>query len=157
MSAEYNLDDVDQMSSAELYEKIMWYKQLQQNPVKVYTECTLKEKDLKQDSGKLRYDLFPVEALEEITKVLNFGASKYAPRSWEAGMAWGRLYAAVLRHMTAWFIGEEYDKESGISHLAHAGCSIVFLLTYARRNSGTDDRPCAQYKTQHYPQTGENK
>ena len=60
-------------------------------------------------------------------------------------MAWSRLYAAVFRHMTAWFMGEDLDKESGISHLAHAACSIVFLLTYVKRTHhsghGTDDRP----------------
>lgn len=104
-------------------------------------ERELEEKDLKKDQGKLRYDLFPVEALEEITKVLNFGANKYADRSWEKGMKWGRLYAAMLRHMTAWWMGEDLDNETGISHLAHAGCCVIFLLTYVKRGMKSfDDR-----------------
>ncbi|NLA84833.1 MAG: hypothetical protein GX854_09995 [Clostridiales bacterium] len=37
---------------------------------------------IKYDSEKLRYDLFPVEALEEITKVLTYGAAKYSPDNW---------------------------------------------------------------------------
>lgn len=101
----------------------------------------LTEKELKKDDGKLRYDLFPVEALEEITKVLNFGATKYADRSWETGMKWGRLYAALFRHMTAWWRGEDLDKETGITHLAHACCCGIFLLTYVKRGMCTfDDR-----------------
>lgn len=116
----------------------------------------LPEIDRKQDTGKLRYDLFPVEALEEITKVLNFGANKYAERSWEAGMKWGRLYAAMFRHMTAWWMGEDLDKETGISHLAHAGCCVIFLLTYSKRmhhsGHGTDDRPI-QWRQEIYKET----
>ena len=41
---------------------------------------------MKYDSGKPRYDLLPPELLEEAAKVLTFGAQKYEPRNWEAGM-----------------------------------------------------------------------
>lgn len=95
---------------------------------------------LKYDNGKVPLELLPVEALTEIAKVLAFGAEKYGRHNWRKGMAWSRLVGAILRHLFAWVQGENKDPESGLSHLAHAGCDILFLLTYALNNSGTDDR-----------------
>jgi hypothetical protein len=103
----------------------------------------------KDDDGKLRYDLVPVEALEEITKVLTFGIKKYEPRNWEKGLTYGRVYAALERHMKKWWKSPgELDKDTGLSHLAHAGCCIFFLLTYEERGMGKefDDRPGANYE-----------
>jgi hypothetical protein len=99
-----------------------------------HTEAT------KHDVGKLRMDLLPPYAIEQIARVMTEGASKYGDRNWEKGMDWGRMYAASLRHLFAWWGGEEYDKEDGISHLAHAACDIVFLLSYSLYQKGKDDR-----------------
>lgn len=97
---------------------------------------------VKFDEGKLRYDLVPIEALREITRVLTFGANKYTDRNWEKGINYGRCYAAAMRHLTAWWDGEDKDPETGISHLAHAGCCIYFLLTYEQRGMNEfDNRP----------------
>jgi hypothetical protein len=95
----------------------------------------------KFDAGKLRYDLYPVEALEGTTKILTLGAQKYADRNWEAGMRYGRVYASLMRHLTAWWGGEDLDPETHESHLHHAGCCIAFLQTYVERGVGEDDRP----------------
>jgi hypothetical protein len=72
--------------------------------------------------------------------VLTYGAVKYSERNWEKGMAWHRPFGALMRHMWAWWKGENVDPETGYSHLAHAACCIAFLLTYERRGIGTDDR-----------------
>lgn len=95
---------------------------------------------VKFDQGKLRFDLMPPEALEEIAAVFTCGANKYGVRNWEAGMDWGRCFGATMRHLWAWWRGEEKDSESGISHLAHAAAGIMFLITYSKRNIGLDDR-----------------
>ena len=95
----------------------------------------------KDDAGKLPYHLLPSDAVEEILKVLEYGATKYAPRNWEKGMAWSRPFSALMRHAWAWWRGEHNDPETGYSHLAHAGCCILFLLSYTIRRSGNDDRP----------------
>jgi hypothetical protein len=95
----------------------------------------------KDDSEKDPWDLMPWDALREITKVLAFGSRKYGPRNWEKGMAYGRLYAATLRHMTDWWERVPGDKDTGLSHLAHAGCCVLFLLAYELRGIGTDNRP----------------
>lgn len=95
----------------------------------------------KDDAGKFPLHLLPPDAIIEIARVLDFGAKKYAPRNWERGMAWSRPYAALLRHMFAWWSGEKADPETGLSHLAHAGCCILFLMSYEKREIGDDDRP----------------
>jgi hypothetical protein len=94
----------------------------------------------KFDSSKPRYDLLPPELLAAVADVLTFGANKYGERNWELGMAWGRPFAAMMRHMWAWWRGEGRDPETGLSHLAHAACCVAFLLAYERRQIGTDDR-----------------
>lgn len=96
---------------------------------------------MKLDSGKAPWHLVPYDALEDVVAVLNYGATKYSPRNWENGMAWSRVFAATMRHLTAWWSGEDNDKETGLSHLAHAACCIMFLLAYNKRRTGTNDRP----------------
>ena len=84
---------------------------------------------LKYDEGKLRWDLLPISEVEEIVKVLSFGAQKYRDNSWqnvENGIE--RYYAALLRHIVAWRKGEEADFESGLKHLSHAATNLIFLL-----------------------------
>jgi hypothetical protein len=93
-----------------------------------------------ESASKPRLDLLPPAAMEAIAKVLTFGAGKYGDNNWARGARWGRYYAALLRHLLAWWRGEELDPETGLSHLAHAGCCLVFLLEYQRNGWGTDDR-----------------
>lgn len=95
----------------------------------------------KLDENKLPWHLLPSDAAEEIVKVLEYGASKYSDRNWEGGMAWHRPFSALMRHMWAWWRREEADTETGLSHLAHAGCCILFLIAYEKRVIGKDDRP----------------
>lgn len=95
----------------------------------------------KDDSGKTPWHLMPPDALNQIAQVLAFGATKYGDRNWERGMNWSRPFAALMRHMWAWWRGEDRDPETGLSHLAHAGCCILFLLTYQGHATGKDDRP----------------
>lgn len=96
---------------------------------------------VKFDAGKPRYDLVPPEFEDALAKVLTFGAAKYGDRNWENGMKWGRPYAALRRHMAAWWGGEDADPETGLSHLWHAACCIAFLVAFEARGTGTDDRP----------------
>lgn len=95
----------------------------------------------KDDTGKDPWDLAPFDAFRAIVGVLAFGAKKYGAYNWTQGMAWSRLYAATFRHLTAWWEGERADHETGLSHLAHAGACVCFLIAFELRGIGTDDRP----------------
>lgn len=98
------------------------------------------QEGLKYDSGKPPMSLIDRHALEEIAKVLAFGANKYAAHNWRNGIAYSRLLDAAMRHITAYADGEDVDPESGLSHVAHAGCCIVFLLGMAANKPEFDDR-----------------
>ncbi len=87
---------------------------------------------VKSDAGKLRMDLLPPKALEAIADVLTLGAVKYAPNNWIKAPEWSRYYAALQRHLVAWHGGQSIDPETGKSHLAHAACSLVFLMELER-------------------------
>lgn len=87
----------------------------------------------KDDSEKLRYDLLPDRPIRDIVEVLTFGARKYAPNNWQKVPEWrSRYYAALQRHLVAWRMGERTDPESGLSHLAHAACCLVFIMALDR-------------------------
>lgn len=85
---------------------------------------------VKYDAGKNRLDLWPVGAYLVIGQVLTAGATKYDDNNWQiVENASNRYYAAALRHLTAWRLGELNDEETGLPHLAHACCCLVFLLS----------------------------
>lgn len=96
----------------------------------------------KDDQGKLPWHLLPWDAVGGIVEVLRFGAGKYGERNWETGIAYSRCYSALIRHLTAWWEKEPRDEETGLSHLKHAGCCLLFLLAYEVRGmTQYDDRP----------------
>ena len=104
----------------------------------------------KLDTGKARIDLIAPEMLFGLGEILAFGAEKYGERNWEKGMAWGRLFAALMRHLWAWWAGKtptkenfafgEFDIETGRSHLWHASCCLMMLVAFECRGHGKDDR-----------------
>jgi hypothetical protein len=95
----------------------------------------------KADETKARMDLIAPEIQTALAEILTFGAAKYSDRNWEAGMRWGRVFAALMRHLWAWWGGQDADDETGKSHLWHAACCIMFLVAYEARQIGEDDRP----------------
>jgi len=110
----------------------------------------LHKEGVKFDEDKTRIELFPPEAMFAISDILTEGANKYGERNWELGMKWSRVFGACMRHMWAWWGGKtptshnflfgNLDEETERSHLWHAGCCIVFLITYEERKVGEDDR-----------------
>lgn len=86
---------------------------------------------VKADYGKPQYRLIPPRGLAPIVAVLTYGAHKYAPDNWKnVPQARERYADALLRHVFAWLEGEKLDPESGLHHLAHAGCCVLFLLHF---------------------------
>ena len=66
-----------------------------------------------------------------VLAVLEFGAQKYAPGNWlKVSEPHERYTNAALRHLVARIEGEVRDPESGLPHLAHAVCSLLFALHF---------------------------
>jgi hypothetical protein len=95
------------------------------NEVRTVSE-TGGEKGVKPEA----WALLPSEALEEIARVYDFGARKYAAHNWRKGYEWNKSFSALMRHMWAFWRGEDLDPESGLSHIAHAGFHVLGLLSF---------------------------
>lgn len=84
----------------------------------------------KFDGGKLRLDLVPVELLETLADIYTYGTIKYDDDNWRGGLKFSRIIGAILRHLFAWWHGEDLDPESKKLHLAHAFWNVGALLYY---------------------------
>ena len=92
-------------------------------------DTPLLTKGVKYDSEKPRMHLLPPKAITEVAKVLTFGAQKYDEDNWrKLDDLQNRYTSGALRHIFAHMDGEQLDPESGISHLAHALCCLLFKL-----------------------------
>lgn len=94
----------------------------------------------KHDTDKVRFDLLSYPFLEGIAAVLTFGAAKYDAHNWRKGIAYSRLFAALMRHLWVWWWGDDRDPETGRSHLDHAGCCLMFLRELSETRPDLDDR-----------------
>lgn len=103
--------------------------------------------DVKIDADlKLPVELVPVEGIWADARAIGYGAKKYTPWGWleaakDGYFDWSVSYGALQRHMLLWMSGQDYDEESGLSHLDHAGANLKFLQTFVYRGIGLDDRP----------------
>lgn len=93
---------------------------------------------IKDNRGKPPIDLLPSRPLVAIAEILAFGAVKYQPHNWRKGLPWPDTYSSLQRHLLAWNDGEDLDPETGESHLAHAGCQLLFLLDYVITGVGAE-------------------
>lgn len=79
-------------------------------------------------------------------RVLEFGAKKYAKGNWAKGMGWSTCYTCTLSHLTKYLARDvtdpraALDEESGVNHLAHAMCNLLFLIGYKTLFPEGDDR-----------------
>lgn len=85
-----------------------------------------------QAGNKSRMSLLPFRALEAVASAFHHGAIKYEPWNWMEGHDPTRYADALLRHVHAFADPTlpDYDEESGLHHLAHAGACVLILLTY---------------------------
>jgi len=124
---------------AQNYNKV-WYNRSMKKSKKGTLTFTKEQEELRQkakngdlgikfDDERNRWDLLPWREIEQVVKILTFGAKKYADDNWKyIPDLKKRYFAAAMRHLVAWQKGEMLDQESGENHLSHALCCILFLL-----------------------------
>lgn len=95
---------------------------------------------VKHDSNKPDLSLLDRAALDELARVLQFGAGKYGKNNWRTGFDHSRLISAAMRHIAQYNDGENNDSESGLNHLAHAMANLMFMIRFIADNTGKDDR-----------------
>lgn len=95
---------------------------------------------LKYDEDKPPLALLDPDFLDEVGRVLGFGARKYAADNWRNGISHRRLISAAYRHLGAISRGEDIDQESGLPHTGHLACCTMFLSHMIRKRPDLDDR-----------------
>ncbi len=97
------------------------------------------QQGVKDDSGKLRYDLIPAYSLKELALTYTIGARKYEDNNWRKGIKYSRVIAALKRHLELWLQGEDRDMD-GQHHLAAVAWNAFSLLWYTKFRPEFDDR-----------------
>lgn len=82
----------------------------------------------KADAGKLDLTLVPLQIIEDVAEVREYGNRKYGdPDNWKT-VDIQRYRAALFRHLLAYLRDPEgVDEESGISHYKHMACNMAFI------------------------------
>lgn len=88
---------------------------------------------VKYDNDKLDYTLLPFDSIEEVVKVLMFGAKKYSIDNWKKVNPKERYLKAAFRHLIDYTKGNKIDSDSGYNHLAHCITCLLFLLWHDKR------------------------
>ncbi len=88
-------------------------------------------------------ECLPPRALRFLASAFEVGANKYdGPMNWRVeGIVASEYYAKALRHLTAWFEGEDRTRDDGHHHLAAAAADILILIDAMLGGSLNDDRP----------------
>lgn len=125
------------------------------------------EQALRYNEGKTQWSLLPWDQLESMIKVLEYGAHKYSVfqddkgnlikgkdvtvadskslklissgrDNWKKGFPINELWDSNLRHTRSLMTGELLDQESGLPHIGHILCNVVFLSDmYLKENQLT--------------------
>lgn len=103
-------------------------------------EPTPKSTGIKHDQGKPDMSLLSTIALIKVAEVMTFGKAKYSAHNWRGGFIWSRPLAAAARHLFSYIGGEDKDPETGLSHLAHCMCCLMFVLEFEETRKDLDDR-----------------
>lgn len=90
--------------------------------------------------GKLRWDLLPLEEIEDIVKVYTSGANKYGENTWQLlDNGYQRYKAAMLRHLLEYEKGNKIDEDTGCQHLAQVVWNAIACFTQINMEKGNKE------------------
>jgi hypothetical protein len=86
------------------------------------------EKSERHNQGKIQWSLVHFKSIEELPKVLEFGAKKYARDNWKKGLELKEILDSMQRHISSVIDGQEIDEESRLHHMGHIMCNAMFYM-----------------------------
>jgi hypothetical protein len=93
-------------------------------------------------TNKMPMSFVPAPVIAELGVAMLEGGLKYARHNYRAvGVRASVYYDATMRHLMAWWEGEDIDPDSGLSHITKAIASLVVLRDSMMRGNWVDDRP----------------
>lgn len=104
----------------------------------------LPDSNPKSSQGRLKAPLrlVPPAAIIHLAEAFADGAVKYGPYNWrEKGVAASVYYEAQLRHLMAWWDGEDLSRDALKHHLSHTMACCAIMLDAMEIGKLIDDRP----------------
>ncbi len=84
----------------------------------------------------------PPSALIHLGRAMADGRRKYGAMNWRDKRITASVhYDAAMRHLMAWFDGEQCARDSGVHHLGHAMACLAIVLDAEATGNLNDDRP----------------
>jgi len=105
---------------------------------------TSKDTNPKDSVGtkKVPLSTVPSPVLMEVGLAMLEGSRKYGRHNYRiAGVRSSVYYDAVMRHLMAWWEGEDLDPDSGLPHITKAMSTLVVLRDAQMNDKVSDDRP----------------
>lgn len=98
-----------------------------------------------------RHDLVPPLPLHLLAEHYGRGEQKYPSDengpNWYKGYKWSLSYAAMQRHLNAFWRGEDVDEETGSLHLTAAAWHCFSLIQFFHDHPELDDRAYSDDRT----------
>ena len=91
-------------------------------------------------SKPCQLDQFPPEVLREIGEHYGKALNKYEAHNFRRGYKWSLSYNALMRHLLAFWAGEDIDPETGSKHVTAAAWHCVCLAIFMDEHRDFDDR-----------------
>ena len=92
--------------------------------------------------SKAPMSVVPAPFTHAVGLALMEGALKYGRHNYRAvGVRFSVYYDAALRHLNAWWEGEDDDPDSGLPHPIKAAACMAVLFDSMLQGNATDDRP----------------
>lgn len=104
------------------------------------TSNSEQNKAVRYNNGKLRWSLVDFDSLEDMVKVLEFGAEKYKANNWKKGLSITEICESLQRHLYSFMNNEDNDLESNLSHIGHIMCNAMFISYMMKYKKEFDDR-----------------
>lgn len=109
-----------------------------------YHQSRKKETNPKDALGikKAPLHCIPCGPLLELGLAMMEGSRKYGSHNYRVmGARASVYYDAAMRHLTAWWEGEDIDPDSGLHHLIKAAASLIVMRDSTIIGNWEDDRP----------------
>lgn len=91
---------------------------------------------------KVPFSTVPAPVIAELGLAMLEGALKYGRHNYRvSGVRASTYYDAAMRHLTAWWEGEDIDPDSGLPHPVKAMACLAVLRDATYMNMLNDDRP----------------
>ena len=91
---------------------------------------------------KVPFSTISAPVMAEIGLAMLEGSRKYRRHNYRAiGVRASVYYDACLRHLMAWYEGEDIDEDSGLNHLVKAMACLMVLRDAMLIDKWVDDRP----------------